>query len=97
MEVEIERRIKVAIDQSIVSEVKAYTGSTKAFFLNVFSGIVAGFVFALILYYGDVLWERDTSPKQLFEHMSEGNRPQPTSPPASPLRSPTQPASPESK
>jgi len=50
MEPEILKRISVAIDESVVSTVKAYTSGWKTFFANVSAGIISGILFAVITF-----------------------------------------------
>jgi len=46
MEEDTKRRIAAAIDASVVSTVRGYTSSLKAFGLNVLAGVVSGALFA---------------------------------------------------
>jgi len=48
MEPEIQNRIRRAIDNSIVTAVKAATSGRKAFIANVLAGVVSGALFAII-------------------------------------------------
>ncbi len=65
MEKEIQTRIRAAMDQSIVTAVREYTNSRKAFFLNVTAGVVSGVIFAALILFGNHLALHDPSPIQL--------------------------------
>jgi hypothetical protein len=65
MEKEIQIRIRTAMDQSIVTAVREYTNSRKAFFLNVTAGVVSGVIFAALILFGNNIAMHDPSPIQL--------------------------------
>lgn len=52
MEPEIQNRIEIAIESSIVSTVKSYTVGWKTFVANVMAGLISGILFAAITFAG---------------------------------------------
>ncbi len=74
MDEEIQSRINAAIERSILHEIKSYTGSFKAFCLNVTAGVVAGFVFAALLFFCARIYEKDPSPKQIGALLLNGTK-----------------------
>lgn len=101
MEDEIQSRIASEIDRSVVAEVKtiksdlkSYTGSLKAFLMNVTAGITAGLAFAVILMILGTIWESDPSPVHLEKSLLGAGS---TNPPAAPPPPPAPPGLPEGR
>lgn len=76
MEPEIQKRIRVAIDESIVSVVRSYTAGWKPFLVNVAAGVMAGVLFAGITVAGYVFVKIDPSVNAAAK--AEIDKPNPT-------------------
>jgi hypothetical protein len=83
MDEEIQNRVRYSVDNSILKEIKSFTGSFKSFCLNVTAGVVAGFVFAALLFFCARIYEKDASPKQIVDTILNSDQPRhATNPPA---------------
>ena len=61
LEDETERRIRAAVDSSILLQIRQYTSGWKSFGMNVIAGVIAGLIFAAITIFGYFIVRVDPS------------------------------------